>query len=173
MNNDQTPSPSLVHEAAPDSGGAAHSTVGASVVPPASASLAVTVKEQSDTDVYATVEALGWMQYSIAANRDENGQDWYIRVTHPDGGRLYDGPWHYSATKSADEVIAEAIHGACLRKCPAGMQPLVQWGPIFDALDGFPNDMRDDDYCELRRLIVAEHERTLTAIDGLPPGSEA
>lgn len=40
--------------------------------------------------------------------------NWYIRVTAPDGCYIYDGRWADSASKSAEEAVSEAFHGAML-----------------------------------------------------------
>lgn len=44
----------------------------------------------------------------------QGSEDWYIRVWEADGTYAYDGYWHDSSAKTADEVIAEARSGACV-----------------------------------------------------------
>lgn len=46
----------------------------------------------------------------------------------------------------------------------AAYAPTPQWGPILDALDGLPGDLRPE-FAELDRLIRREHERSLQGID--------
>lgn len=61
-----------------------------------------------------------------------------------------------AARRTIDAAIDALRHNAC------STEP--QWGPILDALDGVPNDLRPE-IATLDRLIRAEHERTLSRID--------
>lgn len=72
------------------------------------------IHDSSETHVHAEVEAACWGDYMIEASRDNARSDWYITVTAPNGMRDYDGYWRNSAFKTADDVVNEAIRGACL-----------------------------------------------------------
>lgn len=76
------------------------------------------------------------------------------------------------------EQLSKALESAALLEAPAqqpdytlseGTVPngLVQWGPILDALDGLPNDLRPE-FENLDRLIRLEHERQLLRIEAEP-----
>ncbi|ARK86063.1 hypothetical protein BOC42_00410 [Burkholderia pseudomallei] len=54
-----------------------------------------------------------WREYLIWVEMKPM-DDWYIRVTAPDGCYIYDGWWADSGSKSAEDAIAEAFDGACL-----------------------------------------------------------
>ena len=81
------------------------------------------IHESSETYLHADVEAACWGEYTVEASRDNKGADWYIVVTAPNGMRDYDGYWCNSAHKTVDDVINEAICGACLTAVPQP-QPL-------------------------------------------------
>jgi hypothetical protein len=66
-----------------------------------------------------------------------------------------------SEARWIDGLLSRAASGVPVAPAPA--EP--QWGPILDALDGWPNDCRDDDFKHLERLIRAEHARTLDRLD--------
>ena len=51
-------------------------------------------------------------EYLVTAERDNEDDDWYIRVTNSGGYKDYDGYWRSSARKTADEVMLEAARGA-------------------------------------------------------------
>lgn len=72
------------------------------------------IHDSSATHVHATVDAACWGEYTIEASRDDESRNWYITVTAPSGIRDYDGYWRNSDFKTVDEVINEAIAGACL-----------------------------------------------------------
>ena len=72
------------------------------------------IHDSSSMHVYATVEAACWGEYTIDASRDDESRNWYITVTAPSGIRDYDGYWRNSDFKTADDVVNEAIRGACL-----------------------------------------------------------
>jgi hypothetical protein len=55
-----------------------------------------------------------YKKHLIECTRDTRDEEWYIIVTHPDGGRLYDGWFNDSQTKTLREVIVEALRGAGL-----------------------------------------------------------
>lgn len=51
---------------------------------------------------------------AITVSRYDSSQEWYITVTDPAGGYLYDGWWRDSEDKTLVEAIAEAKRGAML-----------------------------------------------------------
>lgn len=54
-------------------------------------------------------------RHDIHIQRDEKMFGWwYIIVTAPCGSKAYNGWWHDSADRTADEAIAEAKRGAML-----------------------------------------------------------
>ena len=83
------------------------------------------IHDSSSTHVYATVEAACWGEYTIDASRDDESRNWHITVTAPSGIRDYDGYWRNSDFKTADDVVNEAIRGACLTGLAAA-QPGAQ-----------------------------------------------
>ena len=60
--------------------------------------------------------------HDINLTRDP-GRSWYIRVTGPDGMRVYDGYWHGSAERTAKDALYEAKVGAGLLKPSPRMDP--------------------------------------------------
>lgn len=52
--------------------------------------------------------------YTINIDRDHPSQNWYIIVTSPSGGYVYDGWWRDSEGKPLREAIAEALRGSML-----------------------------------------------------------
>lgn len=44
----------------------------------------------------------------------EDDEPWYIQVTAPDGGYVYDGWWRHSEDASREAAIREALVGAQL-----------------------------------------------------------
>lgn len=66
-------------------------------------------------------------EFWVTAERDNEDDDWYIRVTNSGGYKDYDGYWRSSARKTADEVMLEAARGA--------MVPLASTPPPVPALD--------------------------------------
>lgn len=60
-------------------------------------------------------------RHRIALTRDGYDKDWYIQVTAPDGGYVYDGWWRDSADKTAAQALEEAKRGALLAPCCVGI----------------------------------------------------
>lgn len=52
--------------------------------------------------------------HDINVSKDAPSSNWYIRVTHPNGSRLYDGWWRDSANATWREAVEEAKRGALL-----------------------------------------------------------
>lgn len=52
--------------------------------------------------------------HDINVSKDSLSANWYIRVIHPNGSKLYDGWWRDSATATWQEAIKEAKRGAML-----------------------------------------------------------
>ncbi|NHR06676.1 hypothetical protein HA052_15920 [Chromobacterium haemolyticum] len=57
-----------------------------------------------------------YRDHEILVSRDFEGDDWYIQVFAPCGRMAYDGWWHCSTDKSAEEAVLEALTGALLRE---------------------------------------------------------
>lgn len=54
--------------------------------------------------------------HDINVSKDSLSSNWYIRVTHPNGSKLYDGWWRDSANATWQEAVDEAKLGAMLVK---------------------------------------------------------
>ena len=106
------------------------------------------IHDSSATHVHATVDAACWGEYTIEASRDDESRNWYITVTAPSGIRDYDGYWRNSDFKTVDEVINEAIAGACLTPVAA---PL-----LTHKAEDAPSDAARDVLAERQRQINAE-----------------
>lgn len=73
------------------------------------------VPEPEDHDVR-------FKRHDINVSKDALSSNWYIRVTHPNGSKLYDGWWRDSANATWQEAVEEAKRGALL--VPAPKEPL-------------------------------------------------
>ena len=87
---------------------------------------------ETDMDLYAPVDSLvipfrvrtiskgrhdfcgTYKGYTINIERDHPSQNWYIIVTAPSGGYVYDGWWRESEGKPLREAIYEALRGSML-----------------------------------------------------------
>ena len=54
--------------------------------------------------------------HDINVSKDSLSANWYIRVIHPNGSKLYDGWWRDSANATWQEAIEEAKRGAMLNR---------------------------------------------------------
>ena len=54
--------------------------------------------------------------HDINVSKDSLSANWYIRVTHHNGCKLYDGWWRESANATWQEAVEEAKRGAMLIK---------------------------------------------------------
>lgn len=54
--------------------------------------------------------------YDINVSKDALSLNWYIRVIHPNGSKLYDGWWRDSANATWHEAVEEAKRGAMLTR---------------------------------------------------------
>lgn len=59
--------------------------------------------------------------HDINVSKDSLSSNWYIRVTHPNGSKLYDGWWRDSANANWKEAVEEAKRGAMLVKPTQGV----------------------------------------------------
>lgn len=65
-------------------------------------------------ELEVTLRVPSLLDYWLSAEQDDEESNWYLRISGPDGCYVYDGFWQGSAGKSHDEVVQEAIRGACL-----------------------------------------------------------
>ena len=56
--------------------------------------------------------------HDINVSKDALSTNWYIRVIHPNGSKLYDGWWRDSANATWQEAVEEAKRGALLVPAP-------------------------------------------------------
>lgn len=64
-----------------------------------------------------------YRRHLIQVEREEDYENWYIRVVSPQGIKCYDGWWKNSADKTVKEAVAEAKRGACLVKAVSESPP--------------------------------------------------
>ena len=57
-------------------------------------------------------------RHDINVSKDSLSVNWYIRVTHPNGSKLYDGWWRGSENATWQEAVEEAKRGALLIPAP-------------------------------------------------------
>lgn len=55
--------------------------------------------------------------HDINVSKDSLSVNWYIRVIHPNGSKLYDGWWRDSENATWKEAVEEAKRGAMLTGC--------------------------------------------------------
>ena len=53
-------------------------------------------------------------RHHISVSKDSLSTNWYIRVTHPNGCKVYDGWWRDSENATWEEAVQEAKIGAML-----------------------------------------------------------
>jgi hypothetical protein len=97
---------------------------------PTPTTAAAVVHDGDTTRIYATLHAPVMKEFCLEATREDEGGNWYIEVTDEGGYHTYDGYWRDSSSKTADEVLREAVSGSLLDEVSA---PPVDAQPICTA----------------------------------------
>lgn len=103
--------------------------------PPGTATFHIDTAETSSTQVVGRIVHVKVVEdeFNVRADRDDETDSWYIDVTDPTGERTYDGRWHDSVNKTAEEVMQEAAHGSLIPAPAAGTG--TDSGPLTTVID--------------------------------------